>query len=100
MAISPAETVDLTKYVDENPAGGRPRVRGRRIPVATLAHAAVDQNWSVAELAIQYGLSEAQVAAALLYYQEHKATIEQREREYQQELDAAAAADHGQLLSR
>jgi uncharacterized protein (DUF433 family) len=69
--------------------GEGPHVRGRRVPVATIAHCARDQKWSVSELAYQFTLSEAQVSAALLYYEEHKDAIEAQEAEYQKKLDEA-----------
>ena len=39
-------------------------------------------------IASEFGLSEAQVAAALLYYEEHKDAIEAAESAYQEELDS------------
>lgn len=81
--------VDLSKYIEVRIFGERPHVRGRRIPVATLAHSAQSQGWSTIELAYNFGLSEPQVLAALLYYAEHKEEIEAQEEAYQAELDEA-----------
>jgi uncharacterized protein (DUF433 family) len=67
--------------------GERPHIRGRRVPVATIAHSAHSQKWSVAELAYEFTLSEPEVLAALLYYEEHKDLIEEQEAAYQGELD-------------
>ncbi len=100
MDASPAAVVDLTKYVDETAADHRPAVRGRRIPIATLAHAAATHGWTVAEIAHQFQLTEAQVAAGLLYYEEHREAIEAAEAVYQQALDDAHdQANHASLLS-
>jgi uncharacterized protein (DUF433 family) len=82
-------TVDLNKYIEIRIFGERPHIRGRRIPVATIAHSAHRQAWSVAELAYQFSLSEPQVLAALLYYEENKDLIEAQEAAYQTELDEA-----------
>ena len=82
-------TVDLNKYIETRIFGERPHIRGRRIPVATIAHSAHSQVWSVAEIAYQFTLSEPQVLAALLYYEENKELIEAQETAYQTELDEA-----------
>lgn len=80
-------TVNLVKYIESSTFGDRPHIRGRRVPVATIAHSASSQQWGVSELAYQFSLSEAEVLAALLYYEEHKADIEAQETVYQAELD-------------
>ena len=82
-------TVDLRKYIEVRIFGERPHVRGRRIPVATIAHHQQDPGWTVSELAYNFGLSEIEVLASLLYYEEHKEIIEAQEAEYQKELDEA-----------
>jgi len=82
-------TVDLRKYIEVRIFGERPHIRGRRIPVATIAYSAASQGWSVSELAYQFTLSEQQVLAALLYYQEHKAMIDALEEAEQALLDEA-----------
>jgi uncharacterized protein (DUF433 family) len=87
-AQAPAE-VDVSKYVETRFYGERPHVRGRRIPVATIAYYARSQNWKVADLAYEFGLSEPQVLAALLYYAEHQDKIDKQEADYQAELDEA-----------
>lgn len=79
--------LDLSKYVEVRIFGERPHVRGRRIPIATIAHSAQSEGWGVAELSYQYTLSEAEVLAALLYYEEHHDHIEAQEAAYQAELD-------------
>jgi uncharacterized protein (DUF433 family) len=82
-------SVDLRKYIETRIFGERPHIRGRRIPVATIAHSARSQGWDVSELAYQFTLSEPEVLAALLYYEEHKDQIEAQEAAYQAELGEA-----------
>ena len=79
----------MSKYVEIRLFGERPHIRGRRIPVATIAYSAHSQKWGVSELAYQFGLSEPQVLAALLYYAEHQNEIDAQEAAYQVELDEA-----------
>jgi uncharacterized protein (DUF433 family) len=83
-------TVDLSKYIAVESFGSRPHVKGRRVPVATLAHSAGSQHWDVPELAYQFGLSETEVLAALLYFEQHRDSIEAQEAAHQALLDAAA----------
>lgn len=83
------EAIDLRKYIDTQTYMERPYIRGRRVPVATIAHSARSQGWDVAELAYQFTLSEIQVLAALLYYEEHRDEIESQEAAYQALLDEA-----------
>jgi uncharacterized protein (DUF433 family) len=89
MSVQTPPTLDLSKYIEVRIFGERPHIRGRRVPVATIAHCHHRQGWNIAELAYNFGLSEAQVLAALLYYEEHKAQIEAQEAVYQAELDEA-----------
>lgn len=87
MNAEPIVGLDLSKYIDTHIFDERPHIRGRRITVATLAHSAASENWSIRELAYQFSLSEAEVLAALLYYEEHQEAIEAHEAAYQAELD-------------
>lgn len=84
---SEATAVDLSKYIEVRIFGERPHIRGRRIPVATIAYNARTNGWTNAELAYNFGLNEEQVLAALLYYKEHAAEIDAQKAEYQAELD-------------
>jgi uncharacterized protein (DUF433 family) len=74
-------TIDVAKYIETRFFEDRPHVRGRRVPVATVAYSVRDNGWTVAETAHNYGLSEAEVLAALLYYQEHSNEIDVQEAE-------------------
>jgi uncharacterized protein (DUF433 family) len=74
-------TVDLRKYIEVRLFDDRPHIRGRRIPVANVVGTMQANNLSVAETADNFTISEAEVLAALLYYQEHKTEIDQQEEE-------------------
>lgn len=87
MNVQIPETVDLRKYIDTKFFGVRPHIRGRRVPVATVAYNAQTNHWGLAELAENFGLSEAQVLSALLYYEEHKEEIDKQEEDAQQEYE-------------
>jgi uncharacterized protein (DUF433 family) len=86
--------IDLSRYISREFFGERPHVRGRRLPVATLAHSARSQNWDAVELAYQFGLTEAEVLAALLYYEQNHEEIEAQETAHQAQLDAVTQ-QHG-----
>jgi uncharacterized protein (DUF433 family) len=86
---SQAPPLDLSKYIESHSFGERPHIRGRRVPVATIAYSAHSQGWDIARLASEFTLSEAQVLSALLYYEEHKDEIDAQEAAYQAELDEA-----------
>jgi uncharacterized protein (DUF433 family) len=89
MAIDSPPTLDLSKYIDTQFFGDRPHIRGRRIWVVMIAGSAATHHWDVAELAYQFTLSESEVLAALLYYQEHKDEIDAQEAEDQAARDEA-----------
>ncbi len=89
MSAQNLEYVDLRKYVEVRLFEDRPHIRGRRIPVAVIAYNARTNQWGVAELAYQFGLSEAEVLAALLYYAEHQEEIDRQEAEERVKVEAA-----------
>jgi uncharacterized protein (DUF433 family) len=80
--IREMDVLDLSKYIESRIFGDRPHVRGRRIPVATLAYASKSQGWGVQELGEEFSLSENEVLAALLYYAEHQSLIDEQEQAY------------------
>jgi len=69
-------TIDLRKYIDTAFYGERPHIRGRRLPVTTVAANWEQRHLSVAELAHEFSLSEEEVLAALLYYRENQAELD------------------------
>jgi uncharacterized protein (DUF433 family) len=80
-------TVDLRKYIETRFYGERPHIRGRRVLVSMIAANSEGNKWSVPELAYNFGLSEEQVLAALLYYLEHKTEIDKQDIEEQKLFD-------------
>ncbi|PJF27913.1 MAG: hypothetical protein CUN53_02290 [Phototrophicales bacterium] len=74
--------VDLSEYIERKYFQQRPHVRARRIPVAVIAEAAYESGWSVPVIMQEYGLSETEVLAALLYYVEHRESIDALEAAY------------------
>ena len=80
--------VDLSKYIETRLFEERPHIRDRRIPVAVIAYQKRLNDWSVADTAYNFSLSEAEILAALLYYEEHKAEIDQQEAEEQEKFEA------------
>ena len=87
MSVQIPETVDLSKYIDTRLMERRPHLRGRRLPVAMLVYTARGNQWDVAETAYQFTLSEAEVLAAMLYYEEHREEIDCLEVEEQAKFD-------------
>ncbi|MBI1258440.1 MAG: DUF433 domain-containing protein [Chloroflexi bacterium] len=77
--------IDLSQYIEARLFGERPHIRGRRIPIVVIAHTASANEHGVAELMYDFDLSEAEVLAAMLYYTEHKATLEAQEEAIHQE---------------
>lgn len=73
--------IDLSPYIETRFFDERPHIRGRRIPIAVIAHTASDNQHGVAELMADFDLTESEVLAALLYYVEHKDAIEAQEAE-------------------
>lgn len=73
--------VDLRKYIEVRLFDERPHIRGRRIPVATIVQRMRSNHWTIAETAEDFSLSEAEVSAALLFYEEHKEEIDRQEEE-------------------
>lgn len=90
MASDIPAIVDLRKYIDTAFYGERPHIRGRRVLVSMIAANARANDWSVARLAHEFSLSEAEVLAALLYYDEHTADIDRQDAEEQRLFDEMA----------
>ena len=90
MAVQTSTPVDLSKYIDMRFFGGRPHIRGRRVTVAIIAYNHRKNGWTLAETAYNFTLSEGEVLAALLYYDEHKAVIDAQEQEAIRQFNALA----------
>jgi uncharacterized protein (DUF433 family) len=68
--------------------GGKPHIAGTRITVSDIAFFHLKMGMSVAEIAAEYNLSLGSVHAALSYYFDNRAAIDQRTAE-----DEAFAAE-------
>jgi uncharacterized protein (DUF433 family) len=97
--MTPERVIDLSKYIEKRHFGERPHIRGRRLPVAVLALNAKINNKSIDELAREYTLSDEQVLAALLYYNEHQDEIDAQEMAEQQAFDEMFVQHIGVKLS-
>ena len=89
-------TADLRKYIDTVYYGERPHIRGRRLLVSMIAANYETNALSIEELAHEFTISEEEVLAALLYYREHRAEIDQqdaRENERFEEMARRSADD-------
>jgi uncharacterized protein (DUF433 family) len=74
--------IDLTRYIEKRHFGDRPHIRGRRIPIWVIAHTLRDNvHYGVSELMYDFDLSESEVLAALLYYEQNADAIEAQEAE-------------------
>lgn len=86
------------KYIVTDPEvlGGRAIIAGHRIGVIHVA-TWVQQGMPPTEIADLYGLSLAEVYAALTYYYDHQAEIDRQAAEDDARLAAYAADDHSPL---
>ena len=78
MAIVPSRTLDEHIELTPDTAGGRTRIRGRRITVQDIAIWHERLGKSVDEIAGEYELTLADVYAALAYYFDHREEIDAR----------------------
>ena len=62
---------------DPNVRGGRPCVAGTGVRVSDVALSMLFHDQAPGEIAATYGISLAQVHAALAYYYEHKAELDE-----------------------
>ena len=73
-------TQSLDRHIECTPgiAGGKPRIAGHRITVQNIAVWHERLGKSADEISTEYGLSLAEVHAALAYYFDHRDEIDQR----------------------
>ena len=64
--------------IDPEYCGGKPRIAGTRIPVATIAHLYLEAGETLDAIASEYNLNKAAVYAAMAYYYDHKAEIDRQ----------------------
>lgn len=69
----------LDAHIDISPdvCGGKPRIAGRRIAVQDIVIWRERLGWAADEIVTEYGLSLADVYAALAYYFDHREEIDQ-----------------------
>jgi len=72
-----AEKVDLSKYIEMR--NDRPNIRGRRLPIMTIINTKKVMDATVTQLCDEYTLSESEILAALLYYQEHQEELDKQD---------------------
>ena len=84
--IQPTLSVELSKYIDDT--GERPLVRDTDVPVATIAYRAMSGSWGLSELVYQFTLNDAEVLAALLYYEQFRERIDAQEGNFNLEFEA------------
>jgi len=73
MAVSLDQHIELTPGV----AGGKPRIAGHRITVQNIAIWHERMGISADQIAAEYGLTLAEVYAALAYYYDHRGEIDE-----------------------
>ena len=68
----------LTQHIEITPgvAGGKPRIAGHRITVQNIVIWHERMGLSADEIATEHGLTLAEVYAALAYYYDHRAEID------------------------
>ena len=71
------KTLDRLIQVTPGVSGGNPRIAGRRITVQNIVMWHEWMGRSVDEIASEYDLALAEVYAALAYYHDHRAEIDQ-----------------------
>ncbi len=73
----------IASHIDVTPgvAGGKPRIAGHRITVQNIVIWHERLGLSADEIATEYGLSLADVYAALAYYYDHREEIDRTVRE-------------------
>ena len=73
-----SKTLDEHIEITADTAGGKPRIRGRRITVQDIAIWHERLGRGADEIATEYDLTLADVYAALAYYFDHRADIDRR----------------------
>lgn len=75
-------THTIDQYIETTPgiAGGKPRIAGHRITVMDIAIWHERLGRSADEISTEYGLGLAEVYAALAYYYDHRAEIDEQMR--------------------
>lgn len=77
-AISLAKSYNHHITVTANVRAGNPRIVGRRITVGDIVICHLYQGQTIAQIGEDYGLSPAQIHAALAYYYDHQSSIDEK----------------------
>lgn len=79
-------TQTLDRYIDVTPnvVSGKPRIAGRRITVQNIVIWHEQMGYSADEIASEHDLTLSEIYAALAYYYDHRAEIDQSIRESDQ----------------
>lgn len=85
--------------ISDGVCGGKPRIAGRRITVHDIAVWHERLGTSADEIASEYELSLAEIHAALAYYFDHRAEIDQQLAEEEQFVNTARD-QHDSLLEK
>lgn len=72
----PIPDASLDRHIERN-TNGRPQITGRRVTVADIAILHLRQGEGIEAIAEDFDLPPAAVAAALAFYFDHKAEIDQ-----------------------
>ena len=95
-----ATQTEVTHVVrDSDILGGKPHIEGHRIAVHHIAWW-YQQGVSAEQLANEYGLTPAEVHAALVYYYDHKEEIDRELADEAAEHSAHAVADTSPIATR
>ena len=96
------ETKTLDAHIEITPgiAGGKPRIAGHRITVQNVVIWHERMSKSADEIATEYGLSLADVYAALAYYFDHREAIDASIREGKAFAEALRAQTSSKLTER
>jgi uncharacterized protein (DUF433 family) len=71
------DTISAHVVITPGIAGGKPRITGHRITVQDIVIWHERLGLSADEIATEYGLSQADVYAALTYYYDHREEVDQ-----------------------
>ena len=92
----------IAEHIEQTPgiAGGKPRIKGHRITVEDVAVWHERMGRSVEEIASEYGLSLADVYAALAYYFDHREEVEATMRDGEAFVEAFRAETPSKLAQK
>lgn len=95
-------SVTATNYIDATPdiCGGKPRIAGHRITVQNIAIWHERMGKTVDEISTEYGLSLAEIYAALSYYFDNRAAIDQDIQKGDEFVDTMRAQHQSRLAQK